>query len=395
MPICSNAVTIPAWQGVGSIANIHNFAIPTYPLPVSNYLFVTFEVTNTNTLNFAFWSGSVGNTNLPRLPYAYLEDTTGNLIQHGLSYWWGNASAELSGYAQVQITNLATYIGSLAANVTAASITNAAVLPYSTNTSLLSLGSSTDAQTAIDALAYMIATSSVPLLASNTVVVLDGDSKMVGLGSVLTKFPWWNSVAFLTNVAVGGTSLSFTTNAWATNTASFSSRLRNGTNGLYVYWGMHSDMSGNPYNVIGTLSNYLNQVASSNWNIMLLTVQPRASYSQDTPASQLFLPIVNNFIRTWPTPWRVVDAEVLLPNCYNMVFFSDTTHLNPIGYSNIAWGIQPELFAPKKHMWPQEWVYDYGTNIIVAVPGATNGSGSVVATLYRFGGLKLNGGGGE
>ena len=93
----------------------------------------------------------------------------------------------------------------------------------------------------------MAKTSSVPLLASKTVVVLDGDSKMVGLGSYLTNLPWWNSVAFVTNVAVGGTHLADATNSWATNTARFSSLLHNGTNGLYVLWDMHNDVGLDPY----------------------------------------------------------------------------------------------------------------------------------------------------
>ena len=121
---------------------------------------------------------------------------------------------------------------------------------------------------------------------------------------------------------------------------------------------------------------------------MVLTVQPRASSQTDTPDSWIFLSIVNNWIRSSPLCWRVVEAERLMPNCYDPTFYVDTTHLTPLGYSNVAWAVQRQLFTPAYSPLSQEWINVYGTNNIVSVPGATNNP-STIGAFFTASGLFL------
>jgi hypothetical protein len=223
-----------------------------------------------------------------------------------------------------------------------------------------------------------------PFAASNTVVVFDGDSKMVDLGPVLTHFPWWKSVAFLTNVAVGGVGLSFTTNAWVTNTASFSSKLTNGTNGVYVLWICHNYVvSTSPYSEINILSNHIAQVARSNWNVMMLTVQPRSCVPSQSDRQSAFLHVLNNWIRSSPLIWRVVDAEQLLPNNYDPTFYNvDTTHLNLVGDTNVCWAVQEQLLAPVVTKANQSWIATYGTNLILMGP-ISNSTSTAIAVVVN------------
>jgi len=121
---------------------------------------------------------------------------------------------------------------------------------------------------------------------------------------------------------------------------------------------------------------------------MVLTVAPIVGTSHDTPAARLFVPAVNNWIRNSLFPWRVVDAEQILPNPYDTNLVSDAVHPQPAGYTNIIYAINKELFAPAKTMWPQRWVNAYGTNIVVSVPGATNAA-PVVAAQFSASGFFL------
>ena len=301
------------------------------------------------------WYNDSGNTNQPR--QAWLFSQTGTNFSGGSPAYNANSCAgvDLYGYTMSPL------------------MSTASQLPYSPAASGLN---AVTVQSALDSLATN--PPAAPWLPSKTVVVLDGDSKMLGLGAVLTNYPWWNSVSYLTNTAVGGTSLSFTTNQWGTNNVFLSSKLKNGTNGLYVLWTMHNDyLSVNPYTEIAMLSNYVNWLTASNWNVMILTPQPRASYATDVPSSWLFVPVVNNWIRTCNQTWRVVDSERLVQNCYDPSLYIDTTHLTGLGYSNICQAVESELFRPVRSQWPQEWSYLYGTNFVTVSPG-TNGQNAVI-----------------
>jgi hypothetical protein len=159
----------------------------------------------------------------------------------------------------------------------------------------------------------------------------------------------------------------------------------NGTNGIYMFWCMHNDGANPPNSEIGTLSNHLSRVASSNWNIVLLTIQPRSGAGTDVPCYQLFIPTINNWIRQAAAPWRVVDVEQLMPNCYDTTMFSDSVHLTPQGFSNVAWAVSKELFAPSKTVWPERWVNGYGTNIVITVPGSSSQPGTVAGYVNASG----------
>jgi hypothetical protein len=392
--ISTQSLVVPPYGGgSGSTANMQSLAVPNAPL-ISSGAWLLWVASPTNFSNYSLkagcWYQDPGNTNSPRQSVWDVDSNTNverTYSQPGYEVT-SSTGFRAYGYNTVPITNLASYIGSLAANITAAGITNASLLPYATNTSDLALTPTNQTvQGAIDLLSYLTATSSIPFQASNTVVVIDGDSKAADGFQYLTNFPWWNSVAFLTNVAVGGSSLSDLTNRWATTTASFSSRLGNGTNGIYLVWDMHNDLSENPYSDIGTFSNHLARVASSNWNIIVCTVEPRASYGLDIPSAWYFCAVMNNWIRSTPLSWRVVDAERLLPNCYDTTFFADSTHLTPVGYSNVCWAVQREVMSPSRTTLPQSWVNDYGTNQVVTTPASTNTPGQIAAVFNASGWL--------
>jgi predicted membrane protein len=252
-------------------------------------------------------------------------------------------------------------------------VSNSSQIAYVNSTSELA---GSNVQSAIDSLVY-------PWPASNVNVIVDGDSKSVQLYYNLMTNKWWKSTSYHL-AGVQAVTLSFNTNAWATNTRSL---LASSKTNLYILWSMHNDVTDNINTEITRLSNHLAQVASSNAYIIAVTTQPRAGYSADGINQYLFLRSVNNFLRTCPFVWRVVDAEAIMPENYNTTFYTDSTHNTPIGTTLVANEITRQVSSLRKTIPPALWVGLSGTNVTIAAP-VSNGIPGLVAygntNLFHF-----------
>lgn len=213
---------------------------------------------------------------------------------------------------------------------------------------------------------------------AKTVVMVDGDSKAYNLSPVLQALPWWTNVAAWTNVSVPAAGIAQTVAGWSASNSAFSSRIGNGTNGVYVFWGGHNDLGSAAATVIAAYSNHLAQVASSNWNIVLLTTQPRGGASMDLPATWHCLANLNNWFRLTPSAARVVDAEAMMPNNYDLQWYQDTTHLTDAGNALVAAAVADVCVRPRAAL-PQRWTITYGTNT-VAFAANTNKPANMMAS---------------
>jgi hypothetical protein len=151
-PLYSNMVTLATSNGNSSTNNIRSFSIPPATVLVSSggYVSVVFESSTTNTGSVAFACSQLVATNVGRLPMLFITSTNGSMSGGSPTGVYDSAGYELLGYVDLPVTNLEQYIGSLAANVAAQSITNASLLPY--NNVASGLGG-LNVQAAIDELA--------------------------------------------------------------------------------------------------------------------------------------------------------------------------------------------------------------------------------------------------
>jgi len=208
---------------------------------------------------------------------------------------------------------------------------------------------------------------------SKTIIIVDGDSKATGLDSYIKADPWMSKFAWYSNVAVGGTGLSDVTNSWETKTRLFSSNLIGGTNGIYLLWTGHNEYTQPIPEWITKLTNHIARVASSNFSVVLLTTAPRASYNQDSTNSYEWVSAVNNWERDNAPVWRLIDAGAIFEDVYNMTPYSDTTHLEPFGNSNIINMIVKCLTTEQRFVRPSlRPVSLFGTNLVFTAP-QTNG----------------------
>ena len=333
-------------------------------IPGNVYVMASVITTATNQLLTAWYYQNSGNTNGARYPLWFASDTNTYGYYYPVSYSVAAISARIEGTQKVSILS-----GS----------SSASAITYSGASSGLSM---TNVQAAIDGLVYS-------LNPAKTYVVVDGDSKSVGLYDLFTNN--WFSQCSKTLIGVGGTSLAFAKLAWETNGAAYASQIHNGTNGVFILWSAHNDVQSiNPYTEIQTLSNLLVEVVSSNYLPVVITTQPRSGYGSDLDSAHLFVKIINNYIRQEPMIWRVVDAEAIMPNNYDSRFFVDTTHLNSDGYSIIANEVARQIASPYKVNPPQSWIGLYGTNMVCSVP-ASNGPAVTLFTANSAGFINFNG----
>ncbi len=219
----------------------------------------------------------------------------------------------------------------------------------------------------------MQTTNTCALVASNTVVLLEGDSKMAGLAQVMTNLGWFTNAAWITNGAVGGTALSDFTNRWLVDWAAMAPHLGPGTNGLMILWGLANDYGdASALNDVGTLSNYLCRAASSNLYVTVLTVQPRADYGFDVPQSWAFNATINNWYRQPGVAWRVADISQAMPNCYDTNLFVDLCHNTALGYTNVSQLVLSTLALANQAQLNLAWRFTYGTNQVEILPAANN-----------------------
>jgi hypothetical protein len=169
-----------------------------------------------------------------------------------------------------------------------------------------------------------------------------------------------------------------------------------GTNGVYVLWSMHNDVSGiDPWVEINTLSNHLNSVIASNFLPVVITTEPRAGFGTDIPVAWKFQRIVNNWVRKSPLIWRVVDASSILGENYDPVWFVDDTHCTPAGYQLIVSELNRVMATTYQVNYINDWVGVYGTNIIAVAPGSNAepslvwSAGSMGMNIYES--LNVNG----
>lgn len=249
-------------------------------------------------------------------------------------------------------------------------------------------GTLTSAHLSSPDLLFYLTNQPLAIVPSNTVVVLDGDSLMTGLANVLTNLDWIKSAGFasITSVAVGGTGLSDATNRWASNKATFGPQAKNGTNGLYLLWCMQGNINQDPQTMIGTLTNFLNEVASSNYNIVLFTTEPGGT---DNHLNVDFFSTVNNFERSWDLPWRIVDVDQMMQANYDSRLFVDKIHMTSEGYTNVSYETIYQLWSPFRHMGAQTWVRTVGTNVAVINP-AYQGYNKNLIGMFDGGGFELS-----
>ena len=359
--LVTGSIVYGQFAGIPSRSNnLVNLSVPNLFFPSNSQMTILFITSATNTVITATYMNDSNNTNFPRVAMPFLWDTGGTIRTYNL-YAEASAEMQVSGYTLQPATSL----------------TNAAALAYSGASSGLTAN---NVQSALDAVA-------APFAASNTIVVLDGDSLTAGMGPKLLAKPWWSSTAVHTNVSVGGTGLSDMTNRWATNTYRFTPGP--GTNGIYWCWIGANDLQwltpsatysiSNAQVYCQQLSNHWAQVASSNFLIIGCTVMPKASPTYATTKISA-AGVVNNFIRGNPMLWRVVDAAELFQNYWDTNYFLDGTHLQPWSYTNLADAIHFSVFGKRKTL-PPRWSFQEGSNYVVMDPV----SGQISQTLGAYG----------
>lgn len=353
--IWSNNITLPPGTQDTVITN----TIPTISLtPSYYYLLISSDETNTF---YKHYITSAADTRPPWI--AKTTSASGWFVSGYHSYGFN-----IVGYNNFGGTNLAQVVDNLSQAVQSPSVGSANVSYNGANAGL----QAQSVQAAIDELAG-------PLKLGQSALMIDGDSKSVGLGYVLKTNAWFSGLLFFTNAGTGGTSLAFQTNNWKTNTSLVSSKIGAGTNKYYVLWTMHNDFQGDINTEIVTLSNYVNQVASSNWHVILITTQPRATaVNADSPKSYKFLAAVNNWIRNSSNTFRVVDADALIEDCYNADLYVDNTHLTTLGYELVANELFKQLTSRRKFMPATRQAYTFGSNYVITA-SVSNGAPGLVA----------------
>ena len=188
----TNTVALPAWSTTPV-----NFPIPpaTALIASTGVVVVVFLAaqTNTHAIQFANWSMDSGNTNLPRQRMPYILNTNGAVYPGDTLYDYGSAGLVLSGYVVQPVTNLSTYIASLAAQASAVGITNAALLPYNGSSSGLTSG---NVQGAIDEVASNTAAwinSQAPriVLPDEFAAVVGDKLQLFVRGMIEAQNPYW------------------------------------------------------------------------------------------------------------------------------------------------------------------------------------------------------------
>jgi len=330
-----------------SVNIVNRYEVQSFPvncnLSAGQYAVVGIMSSQSNMLKTAFISGSVDNTNGTRFA----------LFVSGSLNYWGSAYYPVSytfaascarfGYSETYLLN----------PQTAKTTQYAATVDPSLGTNVHS---------AIERLLYQFNQT-------NTSVVVGGDSRAAGLYYHLTNS--WFSSCQKVSIASPGSLIGYASLAWQTNAAFFyNTNILAGKTGIYVYSSGANSVNSDPYTAITTISNHITDVVASNYLFCALTIQPLAAYNTDNAGSRLFVKTVNNYLRTEPRIWRVVDAELMAPNNYDKTMYLDTVHPTEIGYAMIARELFRQINARDRIAPSQSWVGAYGTNVVCVVPGS-------------------------
>ena len=207
----------------------------------------------------------------------------------------------------------------------------------------------------------------------------------------ITNFPWFSGVA-VSNAAVGGQTIAFATNsfyAWASS--SNTTFKATNFNIVSCFVGANNYAWDTPSTIINELSNFWVSANALNCHVVAWTMLPRLTTDQYAGVREN-LALINNFIRSSPLPWRVVDAAALLPNNYDPVLFqSDYTHPTALGFTNLAVEFARQVTSAYRESPKQAFGAQIGTNYVVDPPGGSASvfgpSSAAIATPMRVNGV--------
>ncbi len=321
----------------------------------SGYVLVCVLSSNltSSAFDFGWYFNDANNTNHSRLPLWLSTTTSSNYFDYyqPSSYSFAGVAAILTG-------------------TTMSSPSSAATTTYSpANTQLGGNGSgtATTVQAAIDATVF-------PFAPTNCFLVHLGDSRSALLFPVLTNTYPFNQFLAFSNIAVGGTPLSFSVLAWQTNAASLRALANSGKTGIVNLWCTANDMTNQePYSEIITYSNLVSSIVTNGLYVIAHTVQARQPFDGYWSAFY-FRDVVNNYIRNDPNIWRVVDDDAIFQNCYDTNIFQDGTHYSNLALAICATNTAAQFRAAVKVIPPQIWGHNWGTNFVMTAPSNINSS---------------------